>query len=172
MFWSEFLIPFQDPIFSPGFPMDVSIPKKGTRNLGFVQNACLEKKKIPSYGLMLIYHQYKAKNHQRKKSKEVLENSEIVKTFYLGMPTVADRRFCLGSPEPKRCRLPETNIFTTENLASQEETRKYSNHPFSGAKILVLGSVISPPGGDWQPGRGGFLHPKEVDLHQDCKKTQ
>ena len=43
--WSEFLIPFQDPIFSPGFPMDVSIPKKGQRFLGFATFRCLEEGK-------------------------------------------------------------------------------------------------------------------------------
>ena len=52
--------------------------------------------------------------------------------------------------------LPETNI-VPENRSSQKETRKYSNHPFSGAKMLVSRSVHLTAGVPTHS-----LHPQKV----------
>ena len=46
-----------------------------------------------------------------------------------------------SSREPQNITLPESNI-APENSSSKEEAGSSSNHPFSGAKMLVSGSVV------------------------------
>ena len=102
-------------IFSRDFLWIFLSLKQDQETRGFAQNAWKSSKEIlPSWGFSWWFSSHgiqSAKNHQLNKSKEVFENSEIVKTFYLRMPTVADRRFWLGSPDPKRCRAPWNEHF-------------------------------------------------------------